>query len=124
MSVNQQQEASLIDTVLVLAQSVRLIIIAPLVGGLIALAASFLIAPTYTATARILPPQQQQSSSAAIASQLGALAGLVGGAGGLKSPADQYAGLLKSQTILDAVIKRFGLRQLYGDRYIEDTRKE
>lgn len=117
-------EISLIDLALVFAENLRLLILVPLAAGLVALGISFLIPPTYTATTRILPPTQQQSTSAALAAQLGSLAGLVGGAAGLKNPADQYVALLKSRSVYDAIIQRFDLRKLYDERYIEDARKE
>ena len=89
----------------------------------IALGISFLIPPTYTATTHLLPPAQQQSSSAALAAQLGTLAGLAGGAAGLKNPADQYVSLLKSRSVYDAIVQRFKLKELYGATYFEDARK-
>ena len=117
-------EISFLDLALVFAENLRLLILVPLLAGLVALGISFLIPPTYTATTRILPPAQQQSTSAALAAQLGSLAGLVGGSAGLKNPADQYVALLKSRSVYDAIIQRFDLRKLYDERYIEDARKE
>jgi capsule polysaccharide export protein KpsE/RkpR len=55
---------------------------------------------------------------------MGSLAGLAGAATGIKSPADQFVSMLRSRTIFDEVIERFKLRELYGTRYIEETRKE
>jgi tyrosine-protein kinase Etk/Wzc len=117
-------EVGLLDFALVLAENLRLLLIAPLTTGAVALGITFLIPPTYTATTRILPPAQQQSTSAVLAAQLGSLAGLIGGAGALKNPADQYVALLKSRSVYDAIIQRFNLRELYDERYIEDARKE
>jgi uncharacterized protein involved in exopolysaccharide biosynthesis len=116
-------ELSLLDLALVLAENLKLLIAVPLAAGVVALVIGFLTSPTYTATARILSPQQQQNSAAAMAAQLGALAGLVGGAAGIKSPADQYVALLKSRTVYDAIIQRFDLKTLYESRYLEDARK-
>ncbi|HXM80326.1 MAG TPA: Wzz/FepE/Etk N-terminal domain-containing protein [Burkholderiales bacterium] len=124
ISQQEADEISLIDIALVLAENLRILILVPVVAGLAALGISFLIPPTYTATSRILPPGQQQSTSAVLAAQLGSLAGLVGSAAGIKNPADQYVALLKSRSIYDAIIQRFNLRELYNERYIEDTRKE
>jgi uncharacterized protein involved in exopolysaccharide biosynthesis len=116
---------SLLDLVLVVAENHRILILVPLAAGLVALGISFLIPPTFTATTRILPPAQQQANAAAlVTAQVGALAGVVGGAAGIKNPADQYVGLLKSHSVYDAIIQRFKLRELYDQRYIEDTRRE
>jgi uncharacterized protein involved in exopolysaccharide biosynthesis len=59
-----------------------------------------------------------------LAAQLGSLAGLVGGAAGLKNPADQYVALLTSRSVYDAIIQRFKLKELYEASYLEDARKE
>lgn len=117
-------EISLLDVALVLAENWRTLVLVPLAAGLIALGISFLIPPTYTAVTRILPPVQQQSTSAALAAQLGALAGLVGPAAGVKNPADQYVALLKSRSVHDAIIRRFKLKDLYEVRYLDDARKQ
>ena len=117
-------EISLLDLALVLAENWRTLVFVPLAAGLLALGISFLIPPTYTAVTRILPPVQQQSTSAALAAQLGALAGLVGPAAGIKNPADQYVALIKSRSVVDAMIERFNLKDLYDARYLEDARKE
>ena len=72
----------LLDVALLLAQNARLLLIGPLVAGIAALGATYLIAPTYTAATTFLPPQQQQSAAASALSSLGALSGLAGVAGG------------------------------------------
>src|SRR5687767_192891 len=117
----QDDELDLLDLVVLFAENLRLLVAVPLVCGLIALGFSFSISPTYTAVVRILPPQQQQNTSALLASQLGALAGFVGG--GLKNPADLYVGLLKSRTVLDAMIERFKLKEAYRAILTEDARR-
>jgi len=117
-------EISLLDVALVLAENWRTLVLVPLGAGLLALGISFLIPPTFTAVTRILPPVQQQSTSAALATQLDALAGLVGPAAGIKNPADQYVALLKSRSVYDAIIQRFKLKELYEATYLEDARKE
>jgi uncharacterized protein involved in exopolysaccharide biosynthesis len=72
--------------------------------------------PVYTAKTSFYPPQQSSSASSMLSqlSGLGALAGLSSGGGGLlKSPSDLYVGLLSSETLLDAMVKRFGLMEEY-----------
>jgi tyrosine-protein kinase Etk/Wzc len=118
------EETNLLDNALVLAENWRTLVFTPLAAGVIALAISFLISPTYTATTRILPPAQQQSTSAALAAQLGSLAGIIGASAGLKNTADQYVALLKSRSVYDAIIRRFDLKKIYNERYIEDARRE
>jgi uncharacterized protein involved in exopolysaccharide biosynthesis len=122
-AADRDDEISLLDLALVLAENWRTLVFAPLGAGLVALGISFLIEPTFTATTRILPPAQQQSTSAALAAQLGTFAGLVGGAVGLRNPADQYVALLKSRSVYDAIVQRFKLKDLYEASYLEDARK-
>jgi uncharacterized protein involved in exopolysaccharide biosynthesis len=123
-AADRDDEISLLDVALVLAENWRTLVFVPFVAGLAALGIGFLIPPTYTATTRVLPPAQQQNISAALAAQLGSLAGLVGGSAGLKNPADQYVALLKSRSVFDAIIQRFKLKDLYEASYLEDARKE
>lgn len=115
-------EITLLDLALVLAENLRSLILVPLAAGLAALGIGFTITPTFTATARILPPLQQQSATAALAAQFGALAGLAGVAG-IKAPADQYIALLKSGPVLDAMIERFKLKDASKKQYTVDARR-
>jgi capsular polysaccharide biosynthesis protein len=117
-------EISLLDLALVVAQNLRLLVLGPLVAGLAALGISYEIAPTYISTVVMLPPQQQQSSAAAALQSLGALAGLAGGADGIKSPADQYVALMQSTTVEDRLIERFRLMEVYGEKLRIDARRE
>jgi uncharacterized protein involved in exopolysaccharide biosynthesis len=115
---------SLLDLLVVLAEHWKLLVFGPLAAGLAALGITFVVAPIFTATARILPPQQQQSTAAMVAQQLGALAGIAGAATGLKNPADQYVALLKSRSVADRLIERFDLLRVYDKQYRQDARKE
>lgn len=120
----EDDEISLLDLLQVVVDNLRLLVLGPLVAGLLALAITFAIPPTFTATTKFMPPQQQQSSAAAMLSSLGALGGLAGAASGLKNPADQYVAFLKSRTVQDALIDRFKLTERYEAKFKEDTRKE
>ncbi len=119
----EDDEISLLDLLQVLAENARLLIFGPLIAGLIALGASFLITPIFTATTRIMTPQQQQNGAAAALAQLGALAGMASAAAGIKNPADMYVGLINSRTIADRMIDRFKLMDIYESSYREDARK-
>jgi uncharacterized protein involved in exopolysaccharide biosynthesis len=54
--------------------------------------------------------------------QLGALAGLAGSVGGLKSPADQYIALMQSATTSDRIIDQFKLMEVYEAKLRVDAR--
>lgn len=83
----------------------------------------FAIPFVYSAEATIMTPQQTQSSVSALASgALGAAGGFASQLG-LKTQTDLYAGLLKSRTITDEIIVRFGLCQIYKKVLLSDARK-
>src|SRR6266849_8103482 len=119
-------EVSLLDLLIVLAKHKRIVVGFPFVAAVLAVTVSLLLSNVYTASARILPPQQSGSASAAILSQLGGvLGGLAGAAGGglIKNPVDLYLRMLKSRTVADNLIERFGLDKLYEQKYQSDTRR-
>ena len=118
------EDVGLLDIALVFAENIRTLVFVPLGAGLVALVISFMITPSFTGTAKLMPPKQQQGIAAALTSQLGALAGIVGGAGGIRNPGDQYVGLLKSRTISDAMVEQFQLKELYKAELMEGARKE
>ena len=118
-----EDEISLLDLALVVAENLKLLILGPLVIGLAALGISFAIKPTFTAATQFLPPQQAQSAAAGLLSGLGALGGLAGAAAGLKNPSDQYVAFLKSRVLEDALIDRFKLMERYESEFKQDARK-
>ncbi|MBA4281083.1 Wzz/FepE/Etk N-terminal domain-containing protein [Ralstonia sp.] len=115
---------SIIDLLLPLAAHLKLLLIGPVVAGLLALASTYLITPTFTATTTFLPPQQQQGVAASALASLGALSGLAGVAGGLKSTGDQYVSLMQSVSVSDRLIDSFKLMDVYGVKYRFEARKE
>lgn len=120
-------EISLLDLLIVLAGRKRVILWVTVVFAILAIVISLLLPQRYTATVTLLPPQQNSSMSAALASQLGSMGGmaaLAGGSLGLKSPNDQFVGMLKSRTVEDAMVQKFGLMQEYRARYLSDARKQ
>jgi tyrosine-protein kinase Etk/Wzc len=101
-----------------------------LIGGItagsviVSLVISLLLTPIFRAETRILPPQQGSSSIAMqLLNQMGGLANLASSAVGIKNQNDMYIGILKSRTVFDKIIDRFGLMKLYEVKYREDARK-
>ncbi len=119
----QDQGIDLLEVLLVLARGRRRIATVTLAFLLIGAVVAFLLRPTFTATASILPPQQQQSSASALLGQLGSLAALGGADGLLKNPADLYVGMIQSRSVADRVIDRFHLQAVYKTKTMDDTRK-
>jgi uncharacterized protein involved in exopolysaccharide biosynthesis len=101
-----------------------LLTIGPIAAGILAFGLVSLIPPTYTATTTFLPPQQQQSAANSLLSSLGSLAGLAGGAGNLRTPADQYVALMQSATVSDRMVDAFKLMEAYEAKYRVDARKD
>jgi tyrosine-protein kinase Etk/Wzc len=119
----EDDELSLLDLLQVVADHLRLLVLAPLGMGLLALGLSFLVTPIFTARTLILPPAQQASAATALLANLGPLAGAAGAAAGLKNPGDQYVAFLKSTSVQDALISRFKLLDRFEVKFREDARK-
>jgi uncharacterized protein involved in exopolysaccharide biosynthesis len=120
----EDKDISLLDLLGVVAENLRLLIIAPIVAGLIGLSVAFLMPPIFTAKTTIIPPGQNSSTgAAALLGQLGGLGALAGGAGGIKTPADQYIAYLESNTLLDQLIEQFKLMERYEIKYNEQARR-
>ncbi|MEW6215801.1 MAG: Wzz/FepE/Etk N-terminal domain-containing protein, partial [Nitrospirota bacterium] len=120
----QEDEINLIDYLIVLAKRKRLIIGITLGAAIITAIISLTMTPIYRAETKILPPQQSSSSMATqFLSQFGGAAGLAGGVLGIKTPNELYIGLLKSRPILDPIIDRFKLMELYKIKSREDARR-
>ena len=124
VAYEEADEISLLDLLQVIADNLRLLIIVPLLSGLVAFSATFVIKPTFTATTTFLPPQQQQSAAASMLQSLGTLGGVASLATGLKNPADQYVALTGSRSVKDALIEKFKLVERYDEKYRQDARKE
>jgi tyrosine-protein kinase Etk/Wzc len=118
---------SLVEFLTVLAEQKASVLRITVGFAIVSILLAFLLPQWYTASVALLPPQQNSSLSAAMVSQLGNLGGLASMAGagglGLKNPNDMYVGMLKSRTVEDAMVQKFGLMQEYHKRYASDARK-
>ncbi len=128
--VNSESDPSahpldLLGLLLILWSRRLFLLCATVAALLLGLTIAYLIKPSFTSTAIVLPPQQQPSSAAALMSQLGSLTSLAGPSSlGLKSPSEMYVGLLKSRTVADAIIRRFDLAQVYKSSKMVELRKK
>ncbi|MBB5608593.1 MULTISPECIES: GNVR domain-containing protein [unclassified Janthinobacterium] len=114
----------LLDILTALARQKKILFTVPLIAGALAIAAAFLIKPTFSSTAVLLPPQQQSSSVAAMLGQLGGLASAAGSLTSLKNPNDLYVAMLQSRTIADQLIKRFDLKNRLKAETQDDARSK
>jgi len=105
----------------VLVHNRWLLLLGPILAGAVAVGITYAIPPTFTARTTFLPPQQSQSAAATALASLGALSGLVGGAG-VRTAADQYVSLMQSVTVADRLIDEFDLIKAYDEKDRTDTR--
>jgi uncharacterized protein involved in exopolysaccharide biosynthesis len=121
------EEISILDLVLVVVRSRKLILKIAVYTVVIGVIVSFLLPTRYTATTSVLPPQQTSSTGSALLAQfsgLSSMASLAGGSLGLKNPNDQQIAMLKSRTVEDAMVDRFHLMEFFGVKYRSDARKK
>ncbi len=122
----QRDEISLLDLLIYIGRRKRLVLQITAVCAFLAILITLLLPKSYTATVTLLPPQQSSSMGAAIASQLGNLGGvaaLAGGSLGIKNPNDMFVAMLRSRTVEDSMVQRFGLMHEYKQRYPSDARR-
>lgn len=125
-SLRQQQpddEIDLMGFLLVIAKHNRFIIKLTLAVAVLALIFALTRPNIYTARTVIMPPQQQGSSSASmLLGQLGGLAGMAGGAMGIKNQSDLYIGMLKSESVANSLVQRFKLMEQYKAKFMDPER--
>ena len=102
------------------AERWRLVVAASFIFGALGIATSFLVAPRFSSHALFIPPQQQSGAAGALAS-LGSLASLAG-ASSVKNSIDQYVSLLQSNAVVDRLIDRFKLLEVYDVKFRDEAR--
>jgi capsule polysaccharide export protein KpsE/RkpR len=107
----EAESQSLLEFLLPLAQHWGRLLVLPILAGVIAIGASFLVKPDFQAVAKLLPPQQQQSAAASALASLGALAGLAGNTP--RAPADLFVSLMLSDNATNRLIDDFKLIEAY-----------
>ncbi|MEM7705883.1 MAG: Wzz/FepE/Etk N-terminal domain-containing protein [Pseudomonadota bacterium] len=117
-------ELSVMPLLLVLARRLPLLAGLPLAAAIVAVIYCKLVDPVYTATARILPPQYNENTVSGMQNQLGGESQLGNSALTLKNPTDLFVGVLKSRTIMDAVIDNQSLAEHYGMAKSHDLRQK
>ena len=120
-SARTGDEISLLVLLSVLVKHKQLVLGLPFVVAVVVSGITLTMPNIYTGTTKILPPQQNQSGASALVSQLGGLAALAGAV--TKSSTDIYVGMLKSRTVADNLIQKFGLMKVYDAEYPSMARK-
>ncbi|MDP9052394.1 MAG: Wzz/FepE/Etk N-terminal domain-containing protein [Acidobacteriota bacterium] len=93
----------------------KMILTAALFCFVLATTIAFVLPARYTSTASFVPPALNSSSSmaTALAGQISSLGGAGDILGAVKNPGELYAGVLRSRSIADELIKRFDLMRVY-----------
>ena len=118
-------EISLLDMAIVLAERKRLILWTTGAFAVVSLIIALILPKQYTATVVLMPPQQNSSLSALLSSQLsnfGPMASLAGGGLGLKNPNEMYVSLIRSRTVEDAMVRDYQLMREYRVRLVSKAR--
>ena len=109
-----EDEISLVELATTLGEEKKLIFGLPFIAGIVAIVATLLMTPIFTAKTTLLPPQNGGGGGAAAAAlaSLGGLAGLAGiNPGG--TTADTVIGMLQSRSAKDQIIDQFNLIEYY-----------
>ena len=101
------------------------------IGLAVSTVTAFLIPARYTSTARLMPPDQAGAGFASMLAAFshsggggsGELASIGGDLFGLKTSGDLFVGVLKSETVENAIINKFDLRHVYWEKRYLDARK-
>ncbi len=104
-----------IDQLLALARWKRFIFINTFVVGILAVAVSLLLPNWYRSTASVFPPEEESFALGSLSS-LVAVSALGAGRNHLPvwaSPSDVYAAILRSRTVVEAIIDEFDLMEVY-----------
>ena len=122
-------ETSLLDITVLMVARKRFILRFVLGSVVLAIALALVLPAQYEAHILLMPPTQSSSITGALLGQLGNMGSLgplgsLAGGLGMKTPTEMYVSLLKSRTVEDAMIQRFGLMSEYRQKKMSDTRKQ
>ncbi len=118
----QTQRRTLTEVLIALGEEKKFFLGIWLAGSLIVLAVVLSMPRLYSASTVVLPPQQQQNGTASALAQLGALAGVAGGAAGVKTSEEMYVAFLKTQSLQSALISKLQLKAHYQLNSLEEVR--
>lgn len=116
-------QVDLLDLLLLLAKRKKLLAGVTLGAAVAAAVISLVMTPVFRAETKILPPQTSSSMASQLLGQLGAATGLLGAVPSGKSTGDLYVELIKSRTVLDRIVDRFKLMDVYKTSTREETRR-
>ena len=121
-TTEDNDEISLLELAIALGEEKKTLFLVPAFTTAVAIVVSLLMTPVFTAKTLMMPPQQQQSSAASALASLGALAGIAGGAVGVKSPDEMYIAFMESESFQNSIIQKLDLQTRFEAKTLIDTR--
>ncbi|CAB5084748.1 Tyrosine-protein kinase (EC [Olavius algarvensis associated proteobacterium Delta 3] len=119
----KKDEINFLDLLVVFLNRKRLIIMFTMGAALLSLIISLLLPNMFIATARVLPPRPPKTGLfSAITQATGAIGGLLRNMED-STTSELYVGILKSRSVADALIEKFGLKELYNMKYMTHVYK-
>jgi uncharacterized protein involved in exopolysaccharide biosynthesis len=118
---NQSEQVTLLDYIQVIVKRWKLIAIVIGSATVIAIIVSLFSPKIYSSTTSIMPPQSEGPS---LLSQLpGGLAGMAGSLGIGATTSDLWVGILKSENVSEAIVRRFNLVHDYKAKTVDEVTK-
>jgi uncharacterized protein involved in exopolysaccharide biosynthesis len=101
---------------------------AVVIGIAVSVVIALITPKQYESTTRLMPPDSQSGSGLAMLAAMAGKGGMGLGAMagdllGMRSSGALFVDILRSRTVEDRIVTRFGLRRVYGTRYAVDARK-
>lgn len=115
---SNNENIDLLDYLKIIGIHKKQILINSTIAFVLSILLAFLLPKTYESTAKILPPQQDTGVMGLMLGAMGGgsgIASLAGGLLGASTPADMYASMLSSENIMDNIINRFNLMEVYNE---------
>ena len=127
-----EDDRTLLDLTALLVRHKRFLVRFVAGAILLSVVVSLLLPVQYEGVAVLLPPTQNTSMASAMLGQLGGSGGSSGSLGalgalgalaGMSTKTDMFVAFLKSRTVEDAMIQRFGLMTEYREKRMSDARR-
>lgn len=113
----EDKNPSVIDLLIILGKHKVVIAAVTFLGAVTTAVYALYLPNVYTAAAKVLPPQQNQSAAAAMLAQIGGVVGRAsGGSLGTSGPGELYVSMLRSRRVADAIVARFELQTVFGEK--------
>jgi uncharacterized protein involved in exopolysaccharide biosynthesis len=129
-STNNLEQASkcpsidFLDYLEVVAKHWKLIVKITIGTFILSIIVSLQLTKVYSSTTRVLPPQQDSGMISMMIGAMGSgMANIASDLLGKSTTADLYVGILKCETVKDAIIDKFKLKELYNEKYRLDIYK-